>query len=235
MTSQELKAVFDQMAPNYDEKWTKTAPIRDGLHFLLESVFAELPKDASILCVGAGTGAELVHLAAKFPQWSFTVVEPSDAMLEVCRQRAEASGFSARCRFHEGYLDSLPTTGAHDGATCFLVSQFILDQEARSRFFREIADRLRPGGILASSDLASEVASAEYEALLHVWLKLMASADISPEGLEQMRAAYEKDVAILPPATIASIIKSGGFENPVQFYQAGLIHAWFSKRAKADG
>ncbi len=45
-----------------------------------------------------------------------------------------------------------------------------------------------------------------------------------------MKAAYAKDVAILPPADVASIIESGGFEAPVQFFQAGLIHAWFAKR-----
>jgi tRNA (cmo5U34)-methyltransferase len=28
---------------------------------------------------------------------------------------------------------------------------------------------------------------------------------------------------------VASIIKAGGFGQPVMFYQAGLIHAWFSK------
>ena len=38
------------------------------------------------------------------------------------------------------------------------------------------------------------------------------------------------DLAILPPTLVAAIIKAGGFGAPVQFYQAGLIHAWFSKR-----
>jgi signal transduction histidine kinase len=32
------------------------------------------------------------------------------------------------------------------------------------------------------------------------------------------------------PLVIASIIEAGGFETPVQFFQAGLIHAWFSRR-----
>ncbi len=45
-----------------------------------------------------------------------------------------------------------------------------------------------------------------------------------------MRNAYAKDVAILPPAQVASIIKSGGFEEPVKFYQAALIQAWIAKR-----
>ena len=232
MRSEELKIAFDRQASGYEKQWASMAPIRDGLHFLLESVFVDLPVDARILCVGAGTGAELVHLARKFPGWSFTAVEPSGAMLDICRRRAEEEGLASRCYFHEGYLDSLPVEGAHDGATCLLVSQFILEPEARSGFFRSIAGRLRPGGILASSDLASEVGSDDYEALLNAWLKMMAAAaGVPPEGLERMRAAYAKDVAILPPEVIASIIESAGFEPPVQFFQAGLIHARFSRRA----
>jgi tRNA (cmo5U34)-methyltransferase len=230
----ELKIVFDQQASGYDKQWENMAPIRDGLHLILESVFAELLADARILCVGVGTGAELAHLAKKFPRWSFTAVEPSGAMLDVCRHRAEKEGFTSRCYFHQGYLDSLPTRDMHDAATCFLVSQFILEQEARSEFFRTIANRLQPRGILASSDLASGVGSDDYEALLPAWLSMMAAAHIPPEGLERMRAAYAKDVAILPPIAVASIIESGGFEAPVQFFQAGLLHAWFSKRASGN-
>lgn len=231
MRSDEIKALFDQQAAGYDKQWAKMAPMRDALHYLLESVFAEVPEDARILCVGVGTGAELAHLAGKFPGWRFTAVEPSGAMLEVCRQRAEAEEFAGRCDFHEGYLDSLSTGELHDAATCFLVSQFILEQDARSDFFRAIADRLKPGGILASSDLASDTGSAEYEALLRTWLRLMASGGITPEGLERMREAYSRDVAVLPPEHVASIIRSSGFDTPVRFFQAGLIHAWFSRRA----
>ncbi len=62
-------------------------------------------------------------------------------------------------------------------------------------------------------------------------LDMMLAAGIPAAGLEQMRAACDRDVAVLPPAQVASIIKSGGFDDPVMFYQAGLIPAWFSKRA----
>jgi tRNA (cmo5U34)-methyltransferase len=227
----EIKAIFDQQASSYDERWAKTAPIRDALHFLLEAVFAELPADARILCVGAGTGEEIDYFARRFPRWTFTAVEPSGAMLDVCRGKAERGGFASRCHFHEGYLESLPVQDAFDAATCFLVSQFILEQEARADFFRAVAARLRPGGVLASSDLASQAGSSEYEALLHAWLNMMLAAGIPAAGLEQMRAAYTRDVAILPPARVASIIQSGGFDEPVKFYQAGLIHDWFSRRA----
>ncbi len=231
MRSDELKAVFDQQASGYDQQWAKMAPIRDGLYYLLKFVFADLPADARILCVGAGTGAELAHLARAFPRWTFTAVDPSGAMLEACRQRAHAEGFSSRCHFHEGYLESLPIKDMYEGATCFMVSQFILAQEMRIEFFRDIADRLMPGGILASSDLASDVDSDAYAALLRVWIHVMSSEGVHPGAVERARAAYAKDVAILPTERIASIIESAGFERPVQFYQAGLMHAWFSRRA----
>ena len=235
MDSAEIKAIFDQQASSYDERWAKTAPIRDALHFLLEAVFAGLPANARVLCIGAGTGEEIDYLAKRYPQWTFAVVEPSGAMLGVCRAKAEQGGFASRCMFHEGYLESLPAQEPFDAATCFLVSQFILDLKARIGFFAAIAARLRPGGILASSDLASDVDSREYEALLETWLNMMLAAGIPAAGLEQMRAAYARDVAVLPPSQVASIIRSGGFELPVLFYQAGLIHGWFSKCATSGG
>jgi tRNA (cmo5U34)-methyltransferase len=114
------------------------------------------------------------------------------------------------------------------------VSQFILEQEARSKFFRTIAERLRPGGLLVSSDLASGAGSDDFETLLHAWLTVMAGPGLSTERVEQARAAYTRDVAVLPPATVASVIESGGFERPVQFFQAGLLHAWCSRRPAED-
>jgi tRNA (cmo5U34)-methyltransferase len=230
MRSDEIKTLFDQQAPGYDERWSKTAPIRDGLHFLLGAVFAELPADARILCVGAGTGEEMIYLANRFPQWRFTAVEPSGVMLELCRAKAEKAGFASRCDFHEGFLETLPEGAPYDGATSFLVSQFILDTDARTDYFRGIAKRLRPGGVLASSDLSFDTCTSEYEALLRTWLNVMLGAGLPAAGLDQIRATYANDVAILPPPQVADIIKTAGFDEVVPFYQAGLIHAWVSKR-----
>ena len=231
MNQDEIKSLFDQQAAGYDAQWAKTQPVRDCLHLLLESTLAELPSEANILCVGVGTGAELARLAKKRPEWRFTAVDPSGGMLEVCRRLAEKEGFASRCSFHEGYLESLVSDTAFDAATCFLVSQFILDRAARIEFFGEIFARLKPGGILASSDLSSDVESPEYEVLLRAWMNMMSASGVPPEGMERMRKAYANDVGVLPPGEVASIIQAGGFESVVQFFQAGLIHGWISQRA----
>ena len=43
MNDEELKALFDQMAPGYDKQWDRTAPITRCLYFLLESTAAMSP------------------------------------------------------------------------------------------------------------------------------------------------------------------------------------------------
>jgi tRNA (cmo5U34)-methyltransferase len=204
--------------------------MRDALHLLISAVFADLRAEAHILCVGAGTGHELIYLAQKFPRWRFAVVEPAAPMLAVCRRKADELGITPRCVFHEGYLESLPVSEPFDAATSLLVSQFILATDARAGFFRAIASRLRPGGFLASADLASDTTSATYQSLLEVWLRLMRETGSPPEQLERLRVTYGRDVAVLPLGEISSLIASAGFETPVLFLQTGLIHAWYAQR-----
>ena len=233
MEREELRKVFDQKcASGYDQQWSKLAPFRDALHLLMGAVLAELRADARILCVGVGTGPELINLAQRFPGWRFVAVEPSAPMLDVCRRKADECGIAARCEFHEGYLETLPIGEEFDAATSLLVSQFILDRNARTGFFRGIADRLRAGGYLINADLASDAGPEAYQSLLDVWFRVMRSGDLTPEAIEKMRAAYDRDVALIPPGEVGEIIAAGGFDAPIQFLQTGLIRAWYARRVR---
>lgn len=231
MQHQQPASVFDQeRASSYDQQFDKLAPLRDALHLLMRLILSELPEDAHILCVGVGTGFELIYLAQNFPQWQFTAVEPAPAMLNICRQKAEESGIASRCTFHEGYLDSLPSSDPFDAATCIWVSHFIMQQDERSKFFRQIATRLRPDGYLVSSDLVSDMSTPEYRSLLEVWRRMLKYAEVPVEKVEKMLVSYGKDVALLSPPAVEAIITSSGFESPVLFFQSLLVHAWYSRR-----
>ncbi|MDF3055880.1 MAG: hypothetical protein K0R17_95 [Rariglobus sp.] len=234
MEKEKVTAIFDQQASSYDQKWGKLAPISSALHLLTSAVLAELPSSARILCVGAGTGTEILFLAKKFPGWQFTAVEPSVAMMEVFRRRAEEQGISSQCVFHSGYLDSFPPGEPFDAATALLVSQFIQERTIRSEFFQGIAERLRPEGIIISADLAGDLSVATGSpSLLDLWFQVMKDSGTlpSPEAIEKMREAYTRDVAVLPPRDTRDIIRQGGFASPVLFFQAGMIHAWYAKRS----
>lgn len=230
MDQQQLDALFDQQAAGYDAQWARMAPIRDSLLFLLETVFADLPEDARLLCVGAGTGAELAHFARRFPRWRFLALDPSPQMIAACRARAERDDFANRCEFHAGLLETLPENAAFDGATCLLVSQFLLDPTARTAFFARIAQRLRPGGTLAWADLAWDTAAPDYPAMLRLWMRTLSGAGLDDAAIERMRAAYARDVAILPPERVAQLVGEAGFVAPLRFHQAGMIHGWYARR-----
>jgi len=202
------------------------APITNALHFCMRMVFRELPEEANILCVGAGTGMEVLALTQEHPKWRFTLVEPSPAMMQQGREQMEANGLTARCTFYEGYLNTLPHDEAHpfDAATCLLVSQFIMVNEDRISLYADIARRLRPGGLFINADITSDMSSVEYQNLVKVWQAMFLYADFSADI-----SHLGKMVAVLPAKEVEALLTAAGFKEPTLFYQSLLIHAWFSR------
>jgi len=234
MPQQDTSVRFDeQNAASYDDRFAPIAAIRDALHLQIRAILSPLPANANILCVGAGTGAELLPLATHFPGWRFTAVEPSAPMMALCRRRATEHGFADRCLFHPGYLASLPASEPFHAATSLLVSHFITDPAARLDYFRQIAARLHPQGWLVSADLSGDQTTAEPARLQDVWFRLMKFTGQTDEKRAATIAAWRKDVAFLSLPQLEALISTAGFEPPTLFHQALLIRAWFTQRRPA--
>ncbi len=229
-TSKSPVAFDKERASSFNAQYQKLAPLSEAMHLLLRVILLDLPDDARVLCVGAGTGAELLFLAEVFPGWQFAVVEPAVPMLDLCRRRADAAGIAARCTFHAGYLDTLPAVPPFHAATSLLVTHFLLTPDARRDYWAQIAARLRPEGVLVASTLASDMTTAAYQSLLEVWLQMQRYTGTPAEAIAKMPESYGRDVAVLPPADIEAEIAASGFDAPIAFYQALLIHAWYTKR-----
>ena len=218
---------FDEArAEVYDSQFAAGQAIKDNLHLLTRILLAGLPADARILCAGAGTGAEVLALAAVFPGWRFTLVDPAEAMLKVCRKRTDAAGITDRCTFHAGYVDSLAEAPLHDAATSFLVSHFITDTDARRSYFADIAARLKPGAILVNADIAADQAAPTFPALMNSWLGFYELLGMPPEKRAIFPEMFGRDVAVHTPKQVEALIEAGGFEPPVPFFQSLLIRGW---------
>lgn len=230
-TPNESPTHFDEdRAASYDERFTRISAVMDALHLLAKLWFTGLPENARVLCVGAGTGAELFPLAEAFPGWTFTLVDPAGAMLAQCRRKAEAAGIADRCTFHEGYLDSLPATTPFDAATSILVSHFVLEREKRIGFFREISDRLKPDAPLVSADLCSDMDSPEFATLISAWTNMLKFSGQEDKTVQSFVDALRGGVDVVPPQELVSLIRAGGFAESTLFYQSLLIHGFISKR-----
>lgn len=213
----------DDAASTYDAKRAAMAPMKDALHLVIGCALSELPEDSNILCVGAGTGAELLALGEAFPHWRFTAVDPAEGMLEVCRERVEAAGMASRCRLHQGTLDSLPGTEPFDAATCVLVSHYLGERERRIDLFRTIASRVRAGGSLVNADLAADPSATGYEDMLEIWHRSMERA-----GMPSRRESLGRGGTLLAPSELESILVEAGWISPIPVFQWLLIRAWVS-------
>ena len=221
---------FDaQNAASYDERWAPLAPMRDSLHLQIGLVLRDLPADARVLCVGVGTGLELAALARRFPNWRFIACDPSAPMLAQCRRRAETEGFSDRCEFLVCYVHELPPAEPVHAVTTLLVSHFIVDPGQRVEFFRQVALRLRPGGLLITADLCCPDDSSKIP-LFEIWCQMMRFVGADEEKINATLALYGSEVSIQTPATMAAILSEARFENPTQFCQNLLIHAFVARR-----
>lgn len=224
----------DKVSSGYDERNRRIAPIQQNLHLLTALVLKDLPENARVLCVGVGTGAEILALAAEYPGWRFTGVEPAAAMLAVCRAKVEGAGLADRCDLHQGYLDDLPPTEAFDAVLCILVTQFVLDPGVRQAMFGSMADRLKPGGYLVNAEITGDMDSPEFTSLAGPWQAMHEKADPHSAGhADKMIETLRQKVAVVPPAQMEKYLRGAGFPLPVRFYQSLFIHAWYSRKGGA--
>jgi len=222
-------------AVNYDKSAQGLAAIKDAIHLVAKIALFDLPDDSNILCVGAGTGAELIALAQSNPGWTFTALDSSEAMLSVCREKIDKAGLSARCDFHHGYIDSLPDGKTYHAATSILVSQFLISQEDRVAFFQKITRHLLPGGYLINADLARPTDDDRYEALMASWVKMQRYNGLSDAQAQASTSLWDTYVSVLEPCQVEKILVAGGFENPLLVFQTFFIHAWVARAGTPRG
>jgi tRNA (cmo5U34)-methyltransferase len=225
-----LSTHFDAArAEVYDNQFAAMQPIKDAAHLLIQIQFAGLPADARILMAGAGTGAEARYLAARFPGWHFTLIDPSAPMLAVAKRHAEAEGFAGRCTFIADYVSGAPLE-AHDGATSLLVSHFLTETPARQSFFEDIAARLKPGGLLFNLDLCADRQAPTFPGTLGLWLDLLRLGGVAEENRKGWVDAYGRDFGVHGPSELESLIEAAGFTPPAPAYQAAMMRGWVAAK-----
>lgn len=233
--SQSQQPFEGEHARAYDQRNDRLAPFRESILLLTQIACAHVRQDAHILCVGVGTGEEVVYLAQRNPGWRFMLVEPSRDMLDICREKMEAQGLAERCDFHEGYLESLPEMPSFDAATCLLVAHFVLDRAERVGLYRQIADRLGPGGVLINADLSADKHNPSYRHMLTLWQRMWQHAGYTgddEQALVRMQEQFERMVGLLPPAEVGEMLAEAGFrETGAPVFQSLLIRAWVALKA----
>lgn len=213
----------------YDEKNRKLAPISDAMHFLMRLVLMDRPARSRVLCVGVGTGAEILSLSLAFPDWTFVGVDPSASMLEVCRERLESAGLADRCELVHGYVQDVPGGESFDMVLSVLVGHFV-KREERLAFFENMVARLRKGGCLVNTEISFDLGSDGYPSMLKNWERVQALMGGTPESLAKLPQVLRDVLTVLPPVEVEELLKQSGIAKPVRFFQALMISGWYGMK-----
>lgn len=218
---------FDQsVADAYDRRNDALAPIANSLHFLLRLVLTELAADARVLCVGVGTGAEILFLATAHPGWSFVGIDPSAEMLGVARRRLENAGVMHRCELIQGYADDAPRA-PFEAVVSLLVAHFI-KRDGRASYYEAIHERLKSGGRFVSAEISGDLDAPEFPAMLENWKQVQTLMGATPQSLEKLEGMLRDALGILSPEETQTLWRAAGFAMPIPFFQAFMIRGCYA-------
>lgn len=216
-------------AENYKRLAAASIPGREGLYRLCSAFLSELSGSVHILVVGCGTGDELIGLAKALPQAKFEGIDPSEAMLELCKKRVEEEKLSNRIKLHQATLEEFLSPNSFDAVTSVLVSQHLESDTHAQDFFHQLASHLKPDGFLYSADL-SIASDQDRELLFNLWRSHVIMSGIDEEMAEAMLTKIQSDISIRDQATISKFIHKAGFKDIFSPFRSLMYGTWAAKK-----
>ncbi len=206
---------------DYVRETPRKVPGLTDLHKMAALLLAEqAPGAADVLVVGAGGGLEIRAMAEMRPDWRFTGVDPSPAMLDIARQTTSLC--ADRTQLIQGTAVDAPA-GPFDGAVCLLTLHF-LDWRERLETLQEIRRRLKLGGVFVAAH------HTEIDGQAHLWLARSATFAAGPTSAAGPAAASAKAMAerlpLLSQDREEACFREAGFRHPSLFYAALSFRGW---------
>ncbi|RUO35153.1 SAM-dependent methyltransferase [Aliidiomarina soli] len=197
------------------------------MHLLIRLILQRAPADARVLCVGVGTGAEILALSKVFPGWTFVAIDPAKGMLEVCRERLQQAGILERCELIHGYLDEVAQGEGFDVVLNILVAHFVKRDDRRG-LYQAMWSRLRENGHLISTEISYDLTSETYPLMLDNWREVQLLMGASVESLAKLPLALRNQLTVISSQDTDALLKQSGIDMPVRFFQAFMINGWYA-------
>ncbi|HXX55739.1 MAG TPA: methyltransferase domain-containing protein [Methanoregula sp.] len=170
-----IRSAFDEIAAEYDAQRQYVIPQMD--EFYGAAVWAAEPgkTDPDILDIGAGTGLLSALMLGKFPAARLTLLDISENMLAVAKDRFQARN---DVRYLVGDYSRLNLGGPYD-IVCSALSIHHLAAEDKRLLFRRIFSSLRPGGIFVNADQADGETPYFRDRYLEYWNAFLAGGPLN--------------------------------------------------------
>ncbi|OZI12101.1 SAM-dependent methyltransferase [Bacillaceae bacterium SAS-127] len=187
MKEQVLKK-FNEHAATYDEQRKKLIPCFDDFYSIPISLIESDKVKPTVLDIGAGTGLFSACLKEKFPQAQLTLIDLSEKMLEVAKQRFKDEDID--------YVTADYTTYKFEQTFDIIISSLSihhLSDEEKRNLYQDVYTWLNPGGIFINADqVLSHTPSIDSMYKQDWWEKISASG-LTPKQLDEARERTKLD------------------------------------------
>jgi len=217
---------------NYDTFIRQVIPGYEAMHALSGAMLEPAcgPR-GRVLVVGCGTGSEIRILGKIHPGWTFTGLDPSEAMITSTRAALGTNGMGERVTLVKGTISDLPKAPSFDAATCMLVSHFIRDEKEKTKLFHEIGSRLAPGGRLVVADACDESSQSFRDMMACRWM-FARTQGADPERYWRFQEECNSSLNSIDPTREQELIRLAGFGTVRKFWTSLHINAWFATNFK---
>ncbi len=158
--SENMAAFFDTRASDYDAHMLTHVEDAPTYYQTIADSLPSLRSGCRILDLGVGTGLELDHLFARFPDARVTGIDLSGEMLERARHRYRSTSFQLRT-IHASFLDWNFGFTIYDAVISSMAIHHWPPPVKRT-LYRRIGRALRPGGWFVNGDyIESEAVAVE--------------------------------------------------------------------------
>lgn len=216
-------------AKSYDQNNVHLIPIFENLYYLIKILLSEIAPNSKILCVGVGTGNEIIELAEAFPKFTFVAVDPSISMLEVCQEKLQRLNLLDRCKLIHGYVEDVPETHEFDAAICLLVLHHA-SLDVRIKIIAGIFKRIVTAGYFIFAEISFDSSTSAFEDIIEKWKSLIRISGSPEDKVQNLPRMMREHLSIQAPSEVERMLVASGFSIHVQFFQALLIRAWYARK-----
>ncbi|MGL3044686.1 class I SAM-dependent methyltransferase [Acinetobacter pecorum] len=210
---------------SYDDHIRKLIPGYELVHQQIEAILStELPETAHILVVGCGTGYELSYLLQRYPDWTFTAIDPSAAMLEQTSRNLNSVD-RQRVQLIQSTIQDLNQPDTFDAALAILVAHFIPNSE-KNGFFQAIHQSLKTNGLALTYDLMQP----EDQQDIKIMQKLAQQTGLSVVQSNKMIERLEQDFHLLSAHNFTALLTKVGFKQCRIYCQIMNYHGFLLRK-----
>ncbi|HAS46181.1 MAG TPA: hypothetical protein DCS93_37215 [Microscillaceae bacterium] len=202
--------------------------------FDILTTYANITLDTEdrILLVGGGGGRELSYLSKLQKSWAYTVIDPSQKMIDYARYWAKKEGVLEHTEFHQGLIQQyVPSDEPFQLATCIAVLHY-LSQEERKSTLDSIYSLLEPSGSFLWTVANKPTTDLELALFKKMYLTYPQNQGVDEKTIQMIEEVFEQDYKLIDEVDELSLAQEVGFQDITKVCATLFFNTYIGKKYK---